>query len=83
MTRNTKIALAALLLAAFASPAFAHDEWMVDSGRYLSGDAPSYTTRASSYAMRTPRLIEGRYSAYIDGGSSHFDRDAMVQTPGN
>jgi hypothetical protein len=88
MTRQTKVALAAALIAGFASPAFAHDEWMVDSGRYVSGDVPSYTTRAPYYAAplyatRAPRLIEGRNAAVIDRGSSRFGRDAMVETLGN
>jgi hypothetical protein len=83
MTRKTKVALAAVLIAAFASPAFAHDEWMVDSGRYLNGDVPSYTTRAPFYATYAPRLIEGRNAAVIDRGSSRSGRDAMVETPGN
>jgi hypothetical protein len=88
MTRNTKVALAAVLIAAFASPALAHDEWMIDSGRYVNGDAPSYTTRAPLYAAplyatRAPRLIEGRNAAVIDLGSSRFGRDAMVESPGN
>ena len=88
MTRNTKVALAALLIAAFASPAFAHDEWMVDSGHYVNGDVPSYTTQvpyyaAPLYAARAPRLIEGRNAAVIDRGSSRFGRDSMVDSLGN
>jgi hypothetical protein len=42
MTRKIKIALAAALIAAFASPAFAHNEWFVDGGRYLNGQIVSY-----------------------------------------
>jgi hypothetical protein len=42
MTRKIKFALAAALIAAFASPAFAHDEWFVDSGRYLNGQIVFY-----------------------------------------
>lgn len=88
MTRNTKVALAAVLVAAFASPAFAHNEWMVDSGRYVNGDVPSYTTRAPYlaaplYTTRAPRLIEGRNAAIIDRGSSRFGRDDMVESVGN
>jgi len=83
MTRNTKVALAAVLIAAFASPAFAHDEWMIDSGHYVNGDVPSYTTRAPFYATSAPRLIEGRNAAVIDRGSSRFGRDAMVESVGN
>jgi hypothetical protein len=88
MTRNTKVALAAMLIAAFASPAFAHDEWMVDSGRYVNGDVPSYTTRAPYYAAplyatRAPRLIEGRNAGVIDRSSSRFGRDDMVESVGN
>jgi hypothetical protein len=88
MTRNTKIALAAALIAAFASPAFAHDEWMTDGGRYVNGDVPSYTTQAPYYAAplyaaHATRLIEGRNAAVIDSGSSHFGRDALTQSLGN
>jgi hypothetical protein len=42
MTRKIKIALTAAIIAAFASPAFAHDEWFVNSGRYLNGQIVSY-----------------------------------------
>jgi len=88
MTRKTKVALAAALIAAFTSPAFAYDEWMTDGGRYVSGDVPSYTTRVPSYgaplyATRAPRLIEGRNAAVIDSGSSHFGRDALTESLGN
>jgi hypothetical protein len=85
MTRNTKVALAAVLIAAFASPAFAHDEWMTDGGRYVNGEVPSYTSyyAAPLYAAHAPRLIEGRNAAVIDSGSSHFGRDALTQSLGN
>jgi hypothetical protein len=88
MTNMSKITLAALLFAAFATPALAlDDEWTVDSGRYVNGQVPSYTQRAPFRAIRAPRLNEGRNAA----GFNHFGtfnnapsgRDAMVQTLGN
>jgi hypothetical protein len=74
MTNNTKIALAATLIAAFATPAFAHDEWIVDSGRYLNGGAPSYDFSAQ------PRLIEGRNAAVVFTVGSQSGREALIQS---
>jgi hypothetical protein len=79
MTRKIKFALAAALIAAFASPAFAHDEWFVDSGRYLNGQIVSYDQvpayrHVVAYAgtRRTTRIIEGRSSANIDLSSGGY-----------
>jgi hypothetical protein len=88
MTRKIKVALAAALVAALASPAFAYDEWVTDGGRYVNGDVPSYTTRAPYYAAplyatRAPRVIEGRNAAVIDSSSSRFGRDALTESLGN
>jgi hypothetical protein len=84
MTINTKIVLAAALVAALASPALAHDEWIVNSGRYLNGDAPSYDTQRSFYmSTHAPRLIEGRSAAYGWQGASQSGRHADVQALGN
>jgi hypothetical protein len=93
MTRKIKIALAAVIIAAFASPAFAHDEWFVDSGRYLNGQIVSYD-QAPAYrhviayvgTRRAARLIEGRSSAnigpssgyYGDSGYSDTSREALI-----
>jgi hypothetical protein len=83
MTRKTKVALAAVLIAAFASPALADDEWIANSGRYVNGNVPSYTTRAPFHATYAPQLIEGRNAAVIDRGSSHLGRGGMVEALGN
>ena len=61
MTNRTKIMLAAALFAALATPALAaQDEWTVDSGRYVNGQAPSYTTG----------LVESRNAAVIQNRGS-------------
>jgi hypothetical protein len=71
MTNKTKITLAAALIAAFATPALAQDEWIVDSGRYLNGEVPSYNTvKAPAYATGAPRLIEGRNAAVVSNHES-------------
>jgi hypothetical protein len=76
MTNKTKIAAAAALIVAFATPALAQDEWLVDSGRYVNGQVPSYTDQRPSFATRTPRLIEGRNAAVV---GSHADSALIVQ----
>jgi hypothetical protein len=74
--------------AVFATPALAlDDEGTVDSGRYVSGQGPSYTVPAPLHANRGPRLIEGRNAA-VFGHFGTFNnapsgRDAMVQSLGN
>jgi hypothetical protein len=52
MFTNTKIALAAALIAALATPVFAleYGEWTVDSGRYVNGQVPSYLMHKASNA---------------------------------
>ena len=88
MTNKSKITLAAVLFAAFATPALAaSDEWIVDSGRYVNGQVPSYTEQAPLQATRAPRLLEGRNAAIIGNfgtsGGTSSGRDAMVQSLGN
>jgi hypothetical protein len=84
MNINTKIALAAALFAALASPALAHDEWLVNSGRYVNGAVPSYETHGSFYmTTRAPRLIEGRNAAYFAHSGWQSGRHADVQALGN
>jgi hypothetical protein len=78
MTNNTKIVLVAALIAAFATPALAHDEWIVDSGRYLNGGAPSYGAREAFAAQ--PRLIEGRNAAVVFSGGSQSGREGLIQS---
>ena len=73
MSNNTKLMLAAALFAALATPALAQDEWIVDSGRYVNGQAPSYTEQQFH---SSPRVFEGRNSAVIEESSG---RDALVQ----
>jgi len=81
MTNNTKIVLATALFAAFATPALANDEWIVDSGRYLNGGTPSYTERGHFAAQ--PRLIEGRNAAVVFTVGSQSGRDGLIQAMGN
>ena len=91
MTRKIKIALTAAIIAAFASPAFAHDEWFVNSGRYLNGQIVSYDQAPAykhvvAYAGtgRATRIIEGRSSANVwlssgyYGGYSDTSREGMI-----
>ena len=80
MTNNTKIVLATALFAAFATPALAHDEWIV-SGRYLNGGVPSYQERG--YFAAQPRLTEGRNAAVYFTVGSHSGRDGLIQAMGN
>ena len=72
MTSKTKITLAAALIAAFATPALAQDEWIVDSGRYVNGQVPSYV------ATQTPRLFEGRNAAVINHEQATPDRTTAL-----
>jgi hypothetical protein len=75
MTRNTKIALAALLIGAFATPSFARD--------YQTATL-HYAKHEPSYRTLSPRLIEGRNSAAFGVFSKTFtDRESIVQTLGN
>jgi hypothetical protein len=87
MTKNTKIALAAALIAAFATPVLAQDEWTVDSGRYIDGQVPSYTTQAPIFNASAPRLIEGRNAAVLGINKTNdvalSGRDSIVQSFGN
>jgi hypothetical protein len=66
MTSKTKITLAAALIAAFATPALAQDEWIVDSGRYVNGQVPAYVATQT----QAPRLFEGRNAAVINHQST-------------
>jgi len=88
MTSKSKITLAAVLFAAFATPALAaSDEWLVDGGHYVNGQVPSYTEQAPLHATRAPRLLEGRNAAVIGNfgtfSGTQSGRDALVQSPGN
>ena len=89
MTNKSKITLVAVLIAAFATPAFAiDDEWTVDSGRYVNGQVPSYTQPGPLYlTTRPPRLVEGRNAADFNRfgtfNNAPSGRDAMVQSLGN
>jgi hypothetical protein len=73
MTNKTKIAVAAALIAAFATPALAQD-----------GRANRHHSRyEQSYQTQDQRFIEGRNAAYGDFGSTPSGRDGLVQTLGN
>jgi hypothetical protein len=84
MINRTKITLAAVLIAAFATPALAQDRWVIDSGRHVNGQVPSYQVPRAS---RAPRVIEGRnaaaFGSYGANGGAPSGRDAMVQSLGN
>ena len=67
MFTKTKIAMAALLIAAFATPSFAGDRYNAKHER--------------SYAPQSLQLIEGRNAAVFGGTST--DRESMVQATGN
>jgi len=70
MFTKTKIAMAALLIAAFATPSFAGERYHAKHER--------------SYAPQSWQLIEGRNAAPWGGFSgTSAGRDAMVQTLGN
>ena len=73
MLTKTQIALAALLIAAFATPSFAQD--------YRSDTQNTVRHERSAHS---PRLIEGRNATVFgDISGTSTGRDAMVQTPGN
>ena len=74
MSNNTKFMLAAALFATLATPAFAGDRWIVDSGRYVNGQVPSYTDQQ----LHSPRVFEGRNAGVIEEGTPS-GRDALVQ----
>lgn len=69
MFTKAKIAMAALLIAAFATPSFAGDRYHVKHQR--------------SYAPQSLQLIEGRNSAVFGGFGTSTDRESMVQATGN
>lgn len=89
--------LAILVFVTVATPALAQtDEWLVDGGRYLGGQVPSYDqgpafNRVLDYkAARLPtRLIERRSSAIIGTfdwaprGDFSTGRDQMVSATGS
>ncbi len=64
MTNKTKITLAAALIAAFATPALAHEG-------YRAKHETSYTTAA-------PRFVEGGNAAIVGNTGSTTDREFMV-----
>jgi hypothetical protein len=82
MTNHVKIALAAALIAAFASPALAEDDWIANSGRF-SPDVVMATARAPSHAGRTRHLIEGRNAAFILSANAQPGYEGLVQAFGN
>ena len=69
MFTKAKIAMAALLISAFATPSFAGDRYHVKHQR--------------SYAPQSLQLIEGRNSAVFGGFGTSTDRESMVQATGN
>jgi hypothetical protein len=69
MFTKTKIAMAALLIAAFATPSFAGDRYHAKHQR--------------SYAPQSLQLIEGRNSAVFGAFGTSTDRETMVQATGN
>lgn len=89
--------VAALTFMVVAMPALAQampqtqDEWLVDSGRYIAGQVPSYDQVASYHQVRyAGRLIEGRNSATVGKrrsadpeGSFSSDREQMVSATGS
>jgi hypothetical protein len=70
MTNKTKIALAAALIAAFASPALARD-----NGRHHNRYEQSRVIEGRNAA------VYGDFGGTYSGTST--GRDALVQTPGN
>jgi hypothetical protein len=93
--------LAVLAFITVATPALAHgmpqtqDEWLVDSGRYLNGQVPSYDQAprfnqvlAYNEARRPDRVIERRSAAPIETygtvpqGYFSSGREQMVSATG-
>jgi hypothetical protein len=71
MFTKTKIAMAALLIAAFATPSFARDY-------------QAHVKHGRSYAAPSLSLIEGRNAAVWGSFSgSSTDRESLVQATGN
>ena len=77
MTNKIKITLAAAALAALVTPALAQDEWLVDSGRYVNGQVPSYATTQTFHASRAQQLIEGRNAAIVQSAPAS-DRSTVL-----
>ena len=88
--------LAVLAIMAVATPAVAQampqtqDEWFVNSGRYISGQVPSYNQVPSQNlylavdgAWRRDRLIERRSSAFVPQGYFTSGREQMVSATGS
>jgi hypothetical protein len=78
MTNKIKISLAAAALAALVTPALAQDEWIVDSGRYVNGQVPSYTATQTFHAPRASQLIEGRNAAIVQSAPLASDRATVL-----
>ena len=74
MFAKTQIALAALVVAAFATPSFAQS---------YQADAQYVVKHERSYAARSPRLVESRNSAAFGISGTSTDRESMVQASGN
>jgi hypothetical protein len=80
MTKRTKMALAAVLIAAFATPAAAQGQ--VPYYNYTR-EAPAYQTQAPShYVTRSQRIIEGRNGRIIEGRNAAVrNSDSGVREP--
>jgi hypothetical protein len=70
MLMKTKVAIAALLIAGFATPSLARDH------QYQA-------KHERSYAASSLRLIEGRNAAFVPFSGTSTDRESMVQAAGN
>ena len=88
--------LVVLAIMAVAAPAVAQampqtqDEWFVNSGRYISGQVPSYNQVPSQNlylavdgGWRRGRLVEGRSSAFVPQGYFTSGREQMVSATGS
>jgi len=65
---KTRIALTVALVAALATPALAQSEWIVDSGRYVAGQVPTYPSYAP---IGGSSLREGRNAATSGSLATH------------
>jgi hypothetical protein len=77
MTSKTKIAVAAALIAAFATPALAQS--LVPYSNYPT-QRLSHQTQAPRYVERRNTAVSGNFAGSI---ASPSGRDAMVQSLGN
>jgi hypothetical protein len=83
VTNKTQIALAAALIAAFATPALARDG-RTDHVRHQNRYEQSYREPAPRYFEGRNAAVYGGFGGYYGGyGGTSTSRDALVQTPGN